>query len=298
MKNLNNISLLILLSCFLCLSCKQITKSVDETFHPNDSLVKKYSKENQFATNGEYTGTTKTTSTTSIQHHQDKTVVINGDTLKTAEMQDKAKELFHDLELLKQKQTPAGSKEIQKRVNKFLEEMNLPGVKKINTEKPPIKVKKGILSTAELTQAEEELKKLPQYHNKEIVVYESVHFYEDGSINLSLQHSENPKYADAYQYKDGKWSDPKPVLARNVERRTFPLNKMHFADAHKVIQIYNEKAAQIEGAKLTSDAYITIWDNGMRWAPGTINGNRERYGIQFNNDGTLKSFRQEREKYD
>jgi hypothetical protein len=36
--------------------------------------------------------------------------------------------------------------------------MNLPGVKKINTEKPPIKVKKGILSTAELTQAEEELK--------------------------------------------------------------------------------------------------------------------------------------------
>jgi hypothetical protein len=68
---------------------------------------------------------------------------------------------------------------------------------------------------------------------------------------------------------------------------------MSFADAHKVMQIYNDKAAQIEGAKPTTTAYISIWDDGMRWFPSTINGNRERYDLQFNNDGTLKSFRQE-----
>jgi hypothetical protein len=295
MKNLNNISSLIILCCFLGSGCKQITKSVDETFHPNDSLVKKYNKENQFGTNGAYTGTTKTTTTTSTVHHQEKFVVINGDTVKTPELQDKAKELFHDLEQLKQKQTPADSKEIQKRVNEFLKDMNLPqtGSKNSNTEKSAIKTRKGMLSAAELAQAEDKLRKLPQYHNKEIVVYESVHFYEDGSINLSLQHPENPKYVDAYQYKDGKWSAPKPVLARNIERRTFPLSKMSFADAHKVMQIYNDKAAQIEGAKPTTTAYISIWDDGMRWFPSTINGNRERYDLQFNNDGTLKSFRQE-----
>jgi len=293
MKNLNNIFSLIILSCLLCLSCKQVTKSLDETFHPNDSLAKKYNKENRIGSESEYTGTTKTT--TSTHHHQDKFVVIDGDTVKTPELQDKAKELFHDLEQLKQKQTPAGSKEIQKRVNEFLKEMNLPqtGAKNSNTEKPVAKARKGMLSASQLAQAEEKLRQLPQYRNREIVLYESVHFYEDGSIKLALQHPENPKYIDEYSYKDGYWSDPKPVLARNIERRTFPLSKGNFAAAQKVMQIYNDKAAQVEGAKPTTSAYISIWDDGMRWFPSTINGSRVRYDIQFNNDGTLKSFRQE-----
>lgn len=290
--SLNNISWLIILSCLLCLSCKQVTKSVDETFHPNDSLVKKYNKENRIGSKGEYTGTTETTTST---HHQEKFIMINGDTVKTPELQDKAKELFHDLERLKQKQTPAGSKEIQKRVNEFLKDMNLPqpGAKNNNTEKPVAKARKEMLSASQLAQAEEKLRQLPQYRDREIVLYESVHFYEDGSIKLALQHPENPKYVDAYQYKDGYWSKPKPVQARNIERRTFPLSKINFAAAQKVMQIYNDKAAQVEGAKPTSMAYISIWDDGMRWFPSTINGSRERYDLQFNNDGTLKSFRRE-----
>lgn len=292
MMSLNNISWLIILSCLLCLSCKQVTKSVDETFHPNDSLVKKYNKENRIGSKGEYTGTTETTTST---HHQEKFIVINGDTVKTPELQDKAKELFHDLERLKQKQTPAGSKEIQKRVNEFLKDMNLPqpGAKNSNTEKPVAKARKEMLSASQLAQAEEKLRQLPQYRDREIVLYESVHFYEDGSIKLALQHPENPKYVDAYQYKDGYWSKPKPVQARNIERRTFPLSKINFAAAQKVMQIYNDKAAQVKGAKPTSMAYISIWDDGMRWFPSTINGSRERYDLQFNNDGTLKSFRRE-----
>jgi hypothetical protein len=295
MKNLTHISWLMILCCFYGSGCKQITKSVDETFHPNDSLARKYNKENRIESEGEYTGTTKTTTTTSTQHHQEKFVVINGDTVKTPELQDKAKELFHDLVLLKQKQTPAGSKEIQKRVNKFLKDMNLPqpGAKNSNREKPTAKVRKGMLSASQLAQAEEKLRQLPQYRDREIVVYESVHFYEDGSIKLALQHPENPKYVDAYQYKDGYWSEPKPVQARNIERRTFPLSKINFAAAQKVMQIYNDKAAQVEGAKPTTTAYISIWDDGMRWFPSTINGSRERYDLQFNGDGTLKSFRQE-----
>lgn len=295
MKNIKQFYSLIILFSLLTLSCRQITQSVDETFHPNDSLVKKYNQENHFGTNGEYTGNTKTSTTTSVQRREEKTIVINGDTIKTPEMELKAKEMFHDIELLKQKNDPSAAKEIQKRVNEFLKEMKLPqgGLKNIDTEKPVVKAKKGILSAASLENAEDQLKKLPRYQSKEILVYESIHFYEDGSINLALQHPTNPKYVDAYKYKDGKWSEPEPVLARNIERRTFPLSGIHFSDAHKVIQNYNVKAAQVEGAKPISDAYITIWDNNMRWNPRSINGSRERYDIQFNNNGTLKSFRQE-----
>lgn len=295
MKNLNNTFCLVMMCFFLCLGCKQITKSVDETFHPNDSLVKKYDQEKGLRENGGYKGDTKISTTTTLQQQQEKTILINGDTVNTPEMESKAKEMFHDIELLKQKHGPANSKEIQKRVNEFLKDMNLPqpGAKNSNTEKPAAKVRRGMLSASQLAQAEEKLRQLPQYRDREIVLYESVHFYEDGSIKLALQHPENPKYVDAYQYKDGYWSEPKPVQARNIERRTFPLRKINFADAHKVMQIYNDKAAQVEGAKPTSTAYISIWDDNMRWFPSTINGSRERYDLQFNKDGTLKSFRQE-----
>ncbi|WP_343523862.1 hypothetical protein [Pedobacter sp.] len=295
MKNRRKLYCLIALSGLLGLSCRQITKSVDETFHPNDSLVKKYDQENSLRENGEYKSDTKTSSSASIQHQQQKTIVINGDTVNTPEMELKAKEMFNDIESLKQQKSPATAKEIQKRVNKFLKEMKLQqgGLKTIDTEKPTVKAKKGLLPTAELALAEERLRRLPQYRNKEIMVYQSVHFYDNGSISLMLQHPVNPKYADAYEYRDGAWSAPKPVLTRDIERRTFPLSGMHFSDARKVFNIYNEKAAQVEGAAPASSVYISIWDDHIRWFPGSINGTRERFDIQFNQDGTLKSFRQE-----
>ncbi|MFD2582291.1 hypothetical protein ACFSR6_07320 [Pedobacter vanadiisoli] len=295
MKNLKKLYCLIVLLSLLGSSCRQITKSIDETFHPNDSLVKKYDQEKGLRENGGYKGDTKTSSSTSIQHQQKRTIVINGDTVNTPEMESKAKEMFSDIESLKQQKSPATAKEIQKRVNKFLKEMKLPqgGLKTIDTEKPIVKTKKGLLGTADLALAEEQLKRLPQYRHKEIMVYQSVHFYDNGTINLMLQHPVNPKYADAYEYRDGVWSMPKPVLARDMERRTFPLSEMHFSDARKVLKIYNEKAAQVNGAAPTSSVYISIWDDNFRWFPGSINGTRERFDIQFNRDGTLKSFRQE-----
>ncbi|MBO9673151.1 MAG: hypothetical protein J7577_06890 [Sphingobacteriaceae bacterium] len=295
MKNQRKLYCLIVLLGLLGLSCRQITKSVNETFNPNDSLVKKYDQEKGLRESGEYEGDTKTSSSTSIQRHQEKTIVINGDTVNTPEMESKAKEMFNDIESLKKEKKPAAVKEIQERVNRFLKEMKLPqgSLKTTNAEKPIVKTKKGLLSTADLALAQEQLKRLPQYRNKDIIVYQSVHFYDNGSINLMLQHPVNPKYADAYEYRDGAWSAPKPVLARDIERRTFPLSGMHFSDARKVLKIYNEKAAQVEGAAPTSSVYISIWDDNIRWFPGSINGTRERFDIHFNPDGTLKSFRQE-----
>lgn len=295
MKNPTQFYSLFILFSLITLSCNHITKSIDETFHPNDSLVKKYNKENHFDSNGEYTASTKTSIASAVQRHQEKTIVINGDTINTPEMELKAKEMFHDIELLKQQKHPAAAKKIQKRVDEFLKEMKLPqgGLKNTKAAKPVVKAKKALLSIPDLALAQEQLKRLPQYQSKEIMVYQSVHFYGDGSINLMLQHPVNPKYVDAYKYQDEVWSAPKPVLATDIERKTFPLSKMHFEDARKVLKIYNEKATQVEGAKPATSVYISIWDENMRWFPQSINGNRERFDIQFNNDGTLKSFRKE-----
>lgn len=125
MKNLKHISLIILLA-LLCLGCKYISKSIDETFHPNDSLVKAYYKKHSFASNGPYTDTIKTTVTIDTLRHQEKIVVINGDTLNTATLSDETRSLLKDIENLKQ--SPTAAKAMQKRVNDFLKEMNMPHI--------------------------------------------------------------------------------------------------------------------------------------------------------------------------
>ncbi|WP_428229749.1 hypothetical protein [Flavobacterium sp.] len=153
-----------------------------------------------------------------------------------------------------------------------------------------------LTDTKALEKAEESLRKLPQYAGKEIFVYSIAYFYDDGSINIMLQHPTNPKYVDGYDYKDNKWSEPRPIqlsVKDDVQKRLVPLNKIRFENVAKLTAIYNKKAQEIEGAKPLTSAYVSIWGNEMQWYPTSISGSREKYLIQFNNDGTLKSFKQD-----
>lgn len=204
---------IMMLFCALFLSCEKITKSINETLKPNDTIV---SKEIQ-----------------------------NASSLTTLQDEKKEVNLLTDLKTLEK--------------------------------------------------AEAELKKLPQYKGKEMFVYSTLYFYGDGRINSMLQHPENPKYVDTYEFRDGKWSEAMPVqlsVRDDVKGRLFPLNKISFVTAAKVAQVYNEKTKQVEGAKPATSVYISVWENKIRWYPSSINGSRERYSIEFTDDGSLKSFQQ------
>ncbi|PWB20586.1 hypothetical protein [Flavobacterium sp. HTF] len=153
-----------------------------------------------------------------------------------------------------------------------------------------------LIHTEALQKAEDALRKLPQYTGKEIFIYSTLYFYNDGTINVMLQHPENPKYIDAYAYKENKWSAPSPVqlsVRDDIKSRLVSLNKVRFVNAAKVVEIYNKKAQEIEGAKPLTSTYLSIWNNQIRWYPTTINGSRERYSIQYNDDGSLKTFKQD-----
>lgn len=230
--------IILLICCPLLLSCEQVTKTIDETFKPNDTLVQKEKeKENTIP---------ETTVNTQIDVEQ---------IIKTA--------------------------------------IETHSVGHIHTEGKNVNF---LTDTNELEKAEEALRKLPQYAGKEIFIYSTLYFYNDGLINVMLQHPTNPKYVDVYDYKDGKWSEPKPLqlsVRDEVQKRLVSLNKIKFVNVAKVTATYNEKAKEIEGAKPLTSAYVSIWDNKMRWYPSSINGSRERYSIQFNDDGSLKAFKQE-----
>lgn len=234
-------SIIVLICCVLFLGCKQISKSISDTFKVNDTLVSK-----EFE---------KPDSIPAANTQPDVNAIIKT-VLET-----------HSTILREHHIESEGSKGVA-----FLTNTN--GLKK----------------------AEEALRKLPQYKGKEIFIYSTLHFYNDGTINVMLQHPENPKYVDAYEFSDNKWSEPRPVqlsVRDDIQNRLISLNKINFTSAAKVTEIYNKKVQEIEGAKPATSVYISIWDNQIRWYPTTINGSRERYSIQFNDDGTLKAYRQD-----
>ncbi|ASK29060.1 hypothetical protein CEY12_02600 [Chryseobacterium sp. T16E-39] len=144
-----------------------------------------------------------------------------------------------------------------------------------------------------LNKAEEALKKLPQYMGKEIFVYSTISFYDDGRIHLMLQHPKNPEYVDNYDYKDGNWSEPTPEqlsVKDDIKTRLVSLNKIPFSNIARAATIYKEKSSKIEGAEPITNIYISVWKNTLRWYPSSISGSRERYSIELNENGTLKKF--------
>lgn len=244
---------LMIICCSILWSCKQINKSIEETFKPSDTIA----------------------AHKSIKPVAPKAV---------------------DVDALIDSNIKAVDSTVQAMVKSITK-----GKVTINTKQYTQKYtehKKGgfLRDVTALKRAETALKKLPQYAGKEIFLYSTIYFYDDGRILTALRHPENPKYVDKYAYENGVWSGPEPQqlsVRDNVESRLLSLSKVDFADVAKVNHTYNEKAAQVEGAKPETTVYISIWDNEPRWFPTTINGSRERYSIQFNTDGTLKTYRRD-----
>jgi hypothetical protein len=262
MMNLKSMLTVLVTLCLMSLGCKQITKSVDETFHPKAAPIK----------------TEKQVTKSSY------------DTAVIQQMQQVEQQLTTVISTHSETYTTKEGKQIINRAQALIKTA-ISNASQNSTKKKP-----SLWTAEKLQKAEMDLRALPQYAGKEIFIYQSAHFYEDGQIKLMLRHPDNPRYVDNYEYSEGKWSGPKPEalsVHADIAGRSISLNNATFAGAAKVIQLYNEKAAQVEGAKPTDYAYISIWDKGMRWFPSTINGSRERYTIQFNNDGTLKSFVQD-----
>ena len=144
-----------------------------------------------------------------------------------------------------------------------------------------------------LAEAEQALRALPQYQNSVIYLHNVIHFYDNGVITAELRHPTNPDFIDAYTYDKGEWSSPQAVqlpASHNIASELIPLDSVPFTTAATVLQLYNEKAATIEGAKATDDVYLAIRNNTSRWHPSEIKGARERWNITFRRDGTLASF--------
>lgn len=155
----------------------------------------------------------------------------------------------------------------------------------------------GFLSDAiALLNAENELRALPAFAGKTIYLYKAIHFYNDGRINVNVQHPQNPAYIDEYNYSNGKWEGPKPVqlsVHDDISKALLKLDNVCFVCASVVYNNYNRKAREVEGAAMPAHIYGVFNANRLTWYPQSINGSREKYFISFNQSGGVKDYHRE-----
>ncbi len=153
-----------------------------------------------------------------------------------------------------------------------------------------------LADSSALIAAEKALRERPELRGHEIFIYRSVHFYDDGRISMKIQHPEQKNYVDSYDYRDGKWSDPLPVVLSKrdiVAKDIVSLNSLPFKNANQVFLHLKEKLQQIGSRSEDYTVYAITSGNEIKWYPRTIANDRSKYSIEFNTNGTIRSFQQD-----
>lgn len=151
-------------------------------------------------------------------------------------------------------------------------------------------------SERDLQAVEDALRNQPQFKNKPIHVYRSIHFYDDHRVSLKIQNPENPEYVDEYYYRNGTWAPAKPVVLSKhdqIAKDLVNLDRIPFRNAHRVYLALKEKSAAIGSQTEGLMVYVATSNSKLQWYPTSISNDRSKYAITFNEDGTLNSFEQE-----
>ncbi len=153
-----------------------------------------------------------------------------------------------------------------------------------------------------LQKAEDALRELPKFKGKSIMIFQEATFYKDGRISICLQDPSSPNNVDQYQYANGSWEDPQPVqLSGDGEMKDnlIPLDKFKFVTVAKIANTWMEKAKSLPDFDETKNP-LTMVGLGLNTVSGEprtivpdIETARSKYDVDFNLDGSLKSFEKE-----
>ncbi len=155
----------------------------------------------------------------------------------------------------------------------------------------------NLLSDQEvLKQAEASLKVLPEFEGKKIMIFQNIHFYENGRIKVSIQNPDKAENIDEYNFENGNWQKPVPVQITeegDMNKNVFPLDNIKFetvADIYAQLKCKIDEL-KIEDAKLPNHLYyvLNVRTQKGQWY-SSIQGSREKYNGYFNDDGSLIKF--------
>ena len=146
-----------------------------------------------------------------------------------------------------------------------------------------------------LKAAETQLKEMAKLKGKDIQVFQNIHFYEDGRVQLALQDPTKPENIDDYLFQGGKWQEPQPVQISgggDMKSNVFSLNSLKFETVADIYKQLEEKSKDVEGAKIDGHIYynLNVMKQEGQWMTG-VQGTRGQYSGCFNADGSLKEFK-------
>lgn len=161
----------------------------------------------------------------------------------------------------------------------------------------PIPERNNHLFDADYLQAARQaLEQLPGLAGQRLTVFHSIHFYDDGRINLDLVDPQQPTHVDSYHFERGQWRKGNPVNPQqfaptiSLQRSSTPLASIDFDAVPRVARALQEQRNALQNpASEVGHVYVIVRKAGkLVWLPDEVAGDRESVRLQFDAQGTLR----------
>ena len=147
-----------------------------------------------------------------------------------------------------------------------------------------------------LLAARQALEQLPALAGQRLTVFHSIHFYDDGRINLDLVDPQQPAHVDSYYFERGQWRKGNPVNPQqfaptiSLQRSSTPLASIDFEAVPRVAQALQEQRNALQNpASEVGHVYVIVRKGGkLVWLPDEVAGDRDSVRLQFDAQGALR----------
>ena len=147
-----------------------------------------------------------------------------------------------------------------------------------------------------LLAAKQALLAMPELEGRDVRVFDSIHAYDDGRINLKLLDPRQPGNMDEYNFKDGTWRKGAAVNPRHLPRMinpasdNAPLQRIDFEGFYRVATALQEQREALSADPGQVDhLYLLIRRGGrLRWLPDDVDGDRTSVRVVFDAQGNAQ----------
>ncbi|MDT3488285.1 hypothetical protein [Stenotrophomonas maltophilia] len=148
-----------------------------------------------------------------------------------------------------------------------------------------------------LLAARQALEQMPALAGQRLTVFHSIHFYDDGRINLDLVDPQQPGHVDSYHFERGQWRKGNPVNPQqfaptiSLQRSSTSLASIDFDAVPRVARALQEQRNALQNpASEVGHVYVIVRKAGkLAWLPDEVDGDRESVRLQFDAQGIARS---------
>jgi hypothetical protein len=158
----------------------------------------------------------------------------------------------------------------------------------------PIPTRSNRLFDADhLLAARQALEELPALAGHRLTVFHSIHFYDDGRINLDLVDPQQPSRVDSYHFERGQWRKGDPVNPQRfaptitLRRSSTALANIDFEAVPRVAQALQAQRNALMGTPgEVGHVYVIVRKGGtLAWLPDEVTGDRQSAHLSFDAQG-------------